>query len=67
MTKMATMPIYGKNTLKIFFPGTSWPISTELAMKHQRIRPIIFCSNDNPGMTLTYFAARSNFATEAII
>ena len=26
MTKMATMPIYGINTLKIFFSGTSGPI-----------------------------------------
>ena len=23
MTKMAAMPIYGKNTLKILFPGTN--------------------------------------------
>ena len=23
MTKIAAMPIYGKNTLKIFFPGTT--------------------------------------------
>ena len=32
-------------------------------MKHHRLRPIIFCSNDKPGLTLTYFMARSNFAT----
>ena len=27
MTKMAAMPIYGKNPLKIFFPGTSGTIT----------------------------------------
>ena len=28
MTKMAAMPIYGKNPLTIFFSGTGRPIST---------------------------------------
>ena len=32
MTKMATMPIYGKNPSKIFFSGTGGPISTKLGM-----------------------------------
>ena len=31
-TKMAAMPIYGKNPLKIFFSGTGRPISTKLGM-----------------------------------
>ena len=34
MTKMAAMPIYGKNPSKIFFSGTTGPISTKLGMKH---------------------------------
>ena len=34
MTKMAAMPIYGKNPSKIFFSGTTRPISTKLGMKH---------------------------------
>ena len=59
MTKMAAVPIYGKNTLKIFFPGTTM----KLCMKHQKPKPFIFCSNYDPGLTLTYFTARSNFAT----
>ena len=29
MTKMAAMPIYGKNPSEIFFAGTSRPISTK--------------------------------------
>ena len=34
MTKMAAMPIYGKNPSKIF-SGTTGPISTKLGMKHR--------------------------------
>ena len=52
MTKMATVRIYGKNPSTIFFSGTSGPISTKLGMKHVYI-------NHDPGMTLTYFIARS--------
>ena len=29
------------------------------------LQPIIVCSNDDPGLTLTYFSARSNFVTWA--
>ena len=35
MTKMAVMPIYGKNPSKIFFSRTTGPISTKLGMKHR--------------------------------
>ena len=35
-------------------------------MKHRRLQPVIFCSN-NPGLTMTYFAAKSNFATPTFI
>ena len=64
MVKMAAMSIYGKNTYKIF-PGTSGPILTKLGMKHHKLKPIIFCSNDIPVLILTYFTARSNFVTSA--
>ena len=63
MTKMAAMSIYGKTTIKIFFPGTTELILMKLCMKHQRTRPYSFYSNCNPWLTLTYFMARSNFAT----
>ena len=33
MTKMAAMPIYGKNPSKIFFSGTGGPISKKLGNK----------------------------------
>ena len=64
---MAVMSIYGKNTLKILFPGTTGLILMKLCMKHQRPKPFIFCSNYDSGLTLTYFMARSNFATSAFI
>ena len=51
----------------ILFPGTSGSISMKLSMKHQRFKLIIFCSDDNPMLILTYFTARSNFATSAFI
>ena len=53
--------------LKIFFPGTSGPISMKLGMKHQRLKLIIFCSNDNPVLIVTYFTAGSNIPTWAFI
>ena len=63
MAKMAVMPLYGINTFKIFFPGTTGLILMKLCMKHQRQKPFIFCSNYDPVLTLTYFMARSNFAS----
>ena len=60
MTKMAVMPIYGKKTLKILFSGTSGPILMKLCMKYQRPKPLIVCTNYDPGLTLIYFTARSN-------
>ena len=38
-----------------------------LCMKHQIPKPFIFYSNYDPGLTLGYFMARSNFATKAFI
>ena len=53
----------GKNPLKNIFPGTTRQILMKLCMKHQRPKPFIICANYDPGLTLTYFTARSNFAT----
>ena len=63
MTKMAATSIYGKNPSKIFFSGTGRPILTKLGMWHRGPQLIIVCSNDDPGVTLTYFTARSNLET----
>ena len=53
MTKMAAMPIYGINTFKILFPGTTRQILMKLCMKHQIPKPFIICANHDHGLTLT--------------
>ena len=63
---MAATPIYGKNPSKIF-SGTGGQISTKLGMLHWGLQPIIVCSNDDPGVTLTYLTARSNLVTTAFL
>ena len=65
MTKMAAMPIHciWLNTLKIFFQRTTGQILMKLCRKHQRPKPFIIFANYDPGLTLSYFTARSNFAT----
>ena len=62
MTKMATTPINGRHPSKIF-SRTGGPIFTKLGMWHRGLQPIIVCSNDDPGVTLTYFPTRSNLVT----
>ena len=61
MAKMAAIPIYGKN-LKTIFSGIKMPMTLKLSMLHQVLECYQVCSNDDPGLTLTYFTARSNFA-----
>ena len=53
MTKMATMPIYVKNLKK------------SSSMQHQVLEYYQVCSNDDPGLNLTYFMARSNLVLYA--
>ena len=65
MTKMAAMPIYGKNPSKIFFSRTGRTIFTKLGMWHRGLQPIIVYSNDDPLVTLNYLTARSNLVTYA--
>ena len=50
MTKMAAMPIYGKNPSKIF-SRTSGPISTKLGMKHRCLKHYDVYINHDPVMT----------------
>ena len=60
MTKMAAMPIYGKNLKKIFFCGTKRPMALKLGMQHRVLEYNQVFSNDDPGLTFTYFTAKSN-------
>ena len=55
IAKMATMAIYDKNPSKISFSGISRPIAMKLDMWHWGPGPIIICSKDDPGSTVTYF------------
>ena len=65
MTKMATTPIYGKKKLKKSpEPGDRLP---QNLVCNQGLQPIIICSNDDPGLTLPYFMARSNLITLAFL
>ena len=60
MTKMAAMPIYGKNLLKIFSRSRS-PMILKVGMQHQGLKLYEVYINDDPGLTMTYFTARSNW------
>ena len=66
MTKMAAMAIYGKNK-KIFFSGTKKPMTLYLGMRHRVLEYYQVCSNDDPGLTLTYFTAMSNLVPYAFV
>ena len=43
------------------------PGNMDETVLHWEPEPIIVCSNDDPGLALTYFTTRSNFATYAFI
>ena len=62
MTKVAAMPIYGKNPLKIFF---SSQMTLKLGRQQKGLKPYKSCIDDDPGLILTYFMARSNLFPKA--
>ena len=66
MTKMAAMPIYGKNPSKIF-SGTGGPILKKLGVKHLWLKyyKVYMYINHDPVMTLTQFMARSTWVDHA--
>ena len=43
--------------------SSSGPISMKLGMQHWGLQPIIVCLIDNPGLPMTFFMAKSSFAT----
>ena len=67
MTDMAAMLIYGKNHKKIFFSRTKQPMTLKVGMRHRVLEYYQICSNDDPGLTLTYFTARSNLVPYAFV
>ena len=66
MTKMAAMPIYDKN-LKKSFSGTKRLMTLKLGMHHRVLEYYQVCSNDDPGLTLTYFTAMLNLVPYAFV
>ena len=63
MTKMAAIPVYGKNLKK----SSRRPMTLKFSMHHQVLEYYQVCSNDDPGLTLTYFTARSNLFPYAFV
>ena len=62
MTKIAAMPIYGKNPSDIF-SETNRLISMKLGVKHPWLKYVYI--NHDPVMTLTKFMARSTWVAHA--
>ena len=66
MTKMAAMPIYGKNPSKIF-SKTNRQISMKLGVKHRWLKYCNVYINHDPVITLTQFMARSTWVAHAFV
>ena len=58
---------YMVKTKKIFFSGTKQPMILKVGMHHQLLEYYQVCSNDDAGLTLTYFMARSNLVPYAFV
>ena len=65
MTKMAAIPIFGKNPSKIFFSETNGLISMKLGVKHGWLKYYNVYINHDPLMTLIQFMARSTWVAHA--
>ena len=65
MTKMAAMPIYGKNPSKIFFSETNRLISRKLGVNYRWLKYFNVYINHDPVMTLTKFMVRSTWVAYA--
>ena len=63
MTKMATMPISGKNNLKVFFSRTIYSITLKLSTQHKILDLYEIYMNDDPGLTLNFFLQQSQLCS----
>ena len=54
LTKMAIVSMCGKHFKNRLSRNE---VSMELVMKHRRLKPFLFCSIENPRLTMTYFTA----------
>ena len=67
MTNVADMPIYDKNLKNTFFSGTKQTMTLKPGMQYRVHKYYQDCSNDDPGLTMTYFTARSNLVPYAFV
>ena len=67
MTKLAAMPIYGKNLKQIIFSGTERLMTMKIGMQHWVSEYYQVRSTDVPGMTLTCFMPSSNLVPCAFV
>ena len=58
---------YIVKTIKIFFYGIERPMTLKLSIQHCVLEHYQIYSNDAPGLTLTYFTAKSNLVPYAFI
>ena len=65
MTKMAAMPIYGKNPSKIF-SRTGGSISKKFGMKHRWLKYYNVHINNDSVMTLTFFYGKVKIGHQCI-
>ena len=65
ITKMVVMPIYGKNFKNLL--RNQRPITLKVGMLHRVLKYYQVYSDDDPGLTLTYFTARSNLLPYAFV
>ena len=49
------------------FSGTKRPMILEVGMQHRVLEHYQICSNDDPGLTLTYFTATSYLVSYAFV
>ena len=66
MTKVAALPIYGKN-MKILLLCNRKADDLKVDMQHRVLEYYQACSKNDSGLTLTYFMARSNFVPYAFV
>ena len=57
----------GRHAYKIFFSGIKRPMTLKFGRQYWVLQYYQVCSNDDPGLTLTYFTTRSNLVTSAFV
>ena len=58
---------YMVKTFKIFFSGIERPMTMKLGTQHHVLEYYQVCSNNAPGLTMTYFTARSNLVPYILV